>query len=138
MGKVETIEHTADVGIRVEAATLEELFQLAARGMFSIVADLSTVEPQSTLEISLSTDDVEELLYDWLRELLYPSAVSRLLFCDFAFRRITETDLDAIVSGETIDFEKHVLHTEVKAVTKYNFSVEKVCALWIAEVVFDI
>ena len=42
----ELVEHTADVGLRIRAATLPELMAEAARGLFSvIVANLPTVRP---------------------------------------------------------------------------------------------
>ena len=138
MGKLEVIEHTADIGIRVEAETFEELFGLAATGMFSVIVDISTVEPKVSMSLNLKAENVEELLHEWLRELLFRSSVDRTVFCDFAFEKITDTALDARVSGEPIDFEKHILHTEVKAVTRHAFKVGKVGSLWTAEVFFDI
>ena len=34
------MDHTADVGIRAYGASLEELFENAAAGMFSLITDL--------------------------------------------------------------------------------------------------
>ncbi len=138
MGKIETIEHTADIGLRISAEDLSELFSLAARGMFSIIAELSTVETRESQSIELSAENVEELFASWLRELLYTSSVERMLFSGFEILAISEKHLRASARGEPLDFEKHELHTEIKAVTQYALSVKKKGNLWEAEVFFDI
>ena len=63
----EVFEHTADVGLRVRAADLGELFAEAARGLFSlIVPDLASVRPKQELPFRLAGSEREYLLFDWL------------------------------------------------------------------------
>ncbi|MCL6554479.1 MAG: archease, partial [Firmicutes bacterium] len=50
MGTYEVIDHTADVGIVVRAASLPELFETAAEGMFSFIVDPAGVENRAWLE----------------------------------------------------------------------------------------
>jgi SHS2 domain-containing protein len=57
---VHDFPHTADAGLRVEAADLETLFAEAGRGLFSlIVSNLDDVEPRTTKEFVIDGDDVE-------------------------------------------------------------------------------
>src|SRR4051794_12641545 len=76
----EHFEHTADLGIRITAASLDELFVDAARGLFAaVVQDLETVQPTVRVEVALPVDQVEYLLFDWLKTLLYRFDVEHLL-----------------------------------------------------------
>ena len=52
----EIFEHTADLGLRVRAESLEQLFVDAARGLFSmVVADLETVRATEERQWTLAT-----------------------------------------------------------------------------------
>ncbi len=62
---------TADAAFEVEGITLEELFRDAAMATFEITADTGTVKPQVSREIELKSEDVGNLLFDWLSELVY-------------------------------------------------------------------
>ena len=45
----ETFDHTADLGLRIRAETLEGLFEEAARALFSlIVVDPQTIRPEKS------------------------------------------------------------------------------------------
>ena len=67
----ETFEHTADIGLRVRAATLVELFSEAASGLFSlIVENFDQVQPAKEFAIVVRgrPETIDYLLFDWLSE----------------------------------------------------------------------
>ncbi len=133
--RYEELDHTADVGIRAYGATLEELFGNAAAGMFSIIADPEKVKPVGEVEVRVEGEDLEELMVNWLQELLYLHETQRLLLCafDVALEGLT---LRASARGERIDKHRHELRTVVKAVTYHNIKVDP--EKGVAEVIFDI
>ena len=51
---------------------------------------------------------------------------------------LREGGLDAKALGEPLDFERHRLLHEVKAITYHRLTVEKTGAGWLAEVIVDI
>ena len=65
------LEHTADVMIEAYGASIGEAFSLAARAMFDVMVDASSVVPRQSIKINVSANDLEGLLYSWLEELLY-------------------------------------------------------------------
>ena len=128
----EVFEHTADLGIRVRAGSLEELFADAGRGLIAQLANLSAVEPLLEKTITLSGESLEYLLFDWLSELLFAFEESRLLLCDFRVRidrpageNSGEYHLHAICRGEVADAARHELDHEVKAITYHGLLVEQ-------------
>jgi SHS2 domain-containing protein len=134
----EFFEHTADLGLRIRAATLDELFVDAARALFSaIVEDLATVEPRQQIDVHLTGDEREYLLFDWLKGLLYYFDTEYLLFGRFE-ARVDEMGLRASAWGEPLDRARHVLEHEVKAITYHGLRVEQSPDGWLAEVIVDI
>jgi SHS2 domain-containing protein len=145
----ETFEHTADLGLRVRAVDLNQLFAEATQALFSaIVDDLATVEPKQKIEVSLQGDDLGYLLFDWLNELLYSFDTEHFLFGKFEVR-ITDSGtvgrpchnmmtLQGLAWGEPLDASRHSLAHEVKAITYHGLRVEKENDGWLAEVIVDI
>ena len=136
--KYRSIEHTADLGIEVEADTIEQLFEAAALGMFSIVSKLDDVSCENTREIALDSGDFEELMFEWLNELLYLLEAEGLLLSRFDVHSVECFRLEAEVGGEKLDLERHDVLTEVKAATYHDMVVREVNGTWFARVIFDV
>jgi SHS2 domain-containing protein len=134
----ETFEHTADLGLRVRADNLDDLFAEAAEGLFSIIVeDRGAISPTRELTIDVEGDDVEFLLFDWLRRLLYYFDAEHLLLSDFVVR-VRPDGLHAVAQGEALDRDRHELGHEVKAITAHGLRVEKIGDDWLAELIVDI
>ncbi len=133
-----TIEHTADIGIEVEAGSLDELFAGAASGMFSLMVAPDSVSPAESREVSLQAADLGELMFLWLNELLYLSGANGLLFSSFDVKRIEGFALEAEVKGEPADPGRHRMRQDVKAATYHELLVEERGDGWFARVIFDV
>jgi SHS2 domain-containing protein len=134
----ETFEHTADLGLRVRAPDLDTLFAEAAEALFAaIVEDPGTVAASCKVEVRLAGSDREYLLFDWLKELLYHFDAEHLLLGRFAVK-VRADGLEGEAWGEPLDFSRHQLSHEVKAITYHGLRVEPVEGGWLAEVIVDI
>ena len=134
----ETFEHTADLGLRIKAAELPTLFADAARGLTSvIVADLDQVQPAQAIRLRVEGAALDELLFDWLSEVLYTFESQRLLLSQFDVQ-LSASGLQATARGEPLDLNRHVLEHEIKAVTYHGLKVEQTPDGWLAEVIVDI
>jgi SHS2 domain-containing protein len=117
------IDHTADIGIEASGKNLEEAFENLARGMFAIITDESIIENKIKKEIILPRDsDTEQLVIDWLSELLYLSDVSGLVFGKFLVE--LNDQLKALAWGEPYSRDTHGYGAEIKAVTYHLLSVK--------------
>ncbi|HEV3145004.1 MAG TPA: archease [Gemmataceae bacterium] len=134
----ETFDHTADVGLRIKAAGLDQLFAEAAEALFSLlIEDLAAVQPKQSFEIKLEAEDLEYLLFDWLKELLYRFDAEHWVFSQFSVQ-VEDGKLEATVAGEPLDWARHVPNHEVKAITYHGLRVERQADGWLAEVIVDI
>jgi SHS2 domain-containing protein len=140
MGTVEHFEHTADVGFRVRGDDLADLFRAAAEGLFDyIVVNRDEVREAERETISLRSGSAEDLLVDWLNELIFRLETSHRLYTRFEIQLADDGNaLEATIAGEPIDHARHVLDHEVKAVTYHEASLQREGAGWIAELILDI
>lgn len=132
------LDHTADTGIEVWAATLPELFERAAWGLFAILTDPEAVEPRHTVSFELEAPDVQALLVRWLSELNYYHITRRWVFGRFKVVQLTEQRLRAQAQGEPIDPARHPIYTEVKAITYHGLRLEQRDGQWYARIIFDL
>ncbi len=134
----ETFEHTADLGLRVRAPDLATLFIDAARGLTSmIVANLDAVRPVREIAVQVRGGRRDELLFDWLTEILYAFESEHCLLSQFEVQ-LDESGLTATARGEVADENRHELEHEVKAITYHGLRVEQTPDGWLAEVIVDI
>lgn len=134
----EIFEHTADLGIHVEADDLNALFAEAGRGLFSvIVEDLDGVRALEGVEFKIQGTEPAFLLVDFLGELLFTFESSGLLLSEFSVG-IDDKGLAATASGEPFDASRHQLEHEVKAITYHGLCVERTDNRFAAQVILDI
>ena len=134
----EIFEHTADLGLRIRAAELNELFAEAARALFSVIVDnFDDVRAVDELTFRLEGTRHDELLRDWLAELLYVFHTRHVLLVQFDVR-LDLAGLTATARGEPLDPARHEIDAELKAVTYHGLKVEQHRDGWLAEVIVDI
>src|SRR5262245_44469653 len=134
----ETFDHTADLGLRVRAAALPELFADAGRGLTSmLVEDVAPIRETARVAFALPKDDLVYLLFDFLKAILYRFETDRLLLVRFEVT-LDDSGLHAVGHGEPMDDARHEPGHEVKAITYHGLRVERDGDGWIAEVIVDI
>ena len=122
----ETFEHTADLGLLVEAADLDSLFAEAGRGLLSIlIENPDAVLPTCEVTIEVPGTERDYLLFDWLNELLYRYETEHLLFAQFDVS-VGANGLTAMARGEPLDVQRHEPTHEVKAITYHEFVVSMI------------
>lgn len=135
------IDHTGDVGLRVTADTLDQLFERAAAGTFHVLTDPADVRAETETTLTVEGRDREALMVHWLSELNYRHTVDRVLYATFVVDELTTIDdgltLTATVGGEPTDPERHTVHTEIKAVTFHGLHVQQTDDGWTAQIIFD-
>lgn len=135
------VDHTADVAADLTGRTLGELFQSAAQALTDTITEISRVQPLITQSVTLESEAVEDLLVDWLNELLYRFEVQDMLFSDAAVR-VEERDrrwhLGGSVYGELFDAARHPTRVLVKSATYHALAITQDAGTWPGRVVFDI
>lgn len=132
----------ADVAMEVEGDSLADLLEAAALAVENtMVEDLATVMPQQTREVRLEASSPEDLLFEFLQELIYLKDAELFMagrvHCEVR-EKAGGIALRATLEGETLDAKRHEQLVDVKAVTYHMYRVEQKDGIWRAFVVLDV
>ena len=135
---VRGIDHTADLGIEVEAANLSQLFSAAGEAFYALIADPTGIESREEISVSARGDGWEELWHAWLCELLAQFNLKGFVGKQCQVTTIDAGRMEAKVKGETLDLKRHQFYTEIKGVTYHGLRVWQDGGKWHARVIFDV
>lgn len=138
MERYRVFNHTADLGLEVYGKDEKELFSNAAFAIFDLTVDLYDVNALEVRMITVRGSDREDLLVNYLREILYMLNGEGMLLKDFSILEIDSHHLVVEVKGEPFNPDRHSIKTEIKAVTYHQVKVEKNNKGWKARVIFDV
>ena len=134
MQRFKPLDHPSDMGIVAYGKDRKEIFENAAYGMFSLMADLDRVESKKVFHIKVEGDEPEALLVNWLNELIFFEDGKKILLKDFKIKKLTDTRLEAETSGEKIDMDRHFVYRPIKAATYNQLQISKNQA----KIIFDV
>ena len=139
---VEFFDHTADVGVHITAPSLESLFTEAAAALTATVTNPARVEPRASRHITLHAPDIDELLVDWLSELVGWFDIEQFLTRSAVvtiWGHAGEWRLEAHVRGDIAEPSRHPINVVVKGVTYHDLRIEQTGdGIWRTRVVFDV
>ena len=121
MGEFQPVPHTADVSLEVKGKDVPDLMETAARGMFSLITNISAIKPEKEIELKVEGEDYEDLLVRWLNELLYLHSQG-YVFSYFRIEKLSKNFLQAKAKGEQLK-PHHTLNLEIKAATYHNLKI---------------
>jgi tRNA nucleotidyltransferase (CCA-adding enzyme) len=134
-------DHTADVGLEVNASTVSALFEEAAVALSAVLSGSAPVEPRERVSVSLTACSVEQLLVDWLVELLGRFDIE--LWLAGSGRLVVEQrgdrwHLNGAVAGAPLDPHRQSTALPVKGITYHRLSVRQTADGWRATIVLDV
>ena len=123
----ETLEHTADMGLRGWGSSPEEAFEETAQAMFDLIVDRRGASPREEYPLAATGRDLTELLIEFLNGLLSLSDIEECVFVEVRIvwmgRGADGWKLESIAGGIPLDECRGRLLGEVKAATWYCASV---------------
>ncbi len=132
------IDHTADVGVIAFGADVKQLFSNAALALFSLITDTESIAEKLQRDLKINSDGRDNLLVEWLNELIYLFDAEQTLFNRFEIESLSHKQLKATCYGEKFDPSRHKIKTGVKAATYHMLKVDKNNDGYMAQVIFDV
>jgi SHS2 domain-containing protein len=133
----EELEHTADVMVRMKARSIEELFAESVRALMEVMYVSCTTGDEVERKIEVTADGEEELIHDFLSEVLYASEVDNIVFCSAS---VTLKGFRAcgILHGEYFSPDRHLGGTEVKGISYNDLRLFREGDFYVLDVIFDV
>jgi SHS2 domain-containing protein len=137
--KYKFLDHTADIMFESYGISLNKLFENSALATEDTMVNLKQIKTKIKREVNLENKSIENLLFDFLGELIYFKDAELLLFSKFKviIKKGKIYKLKAILEGEKLT-KKHEQKVDVKAVTYHKFEIKKIKNKYAARVILDI
>ncbi len=132
------VDHTADFGLEIFGRSASDLFEQAARALTDLLTDPAVLTEQRRHTLDIEGSDWEDLLINWLRELLYLYNGENQFVAGVDVISIEPTRLRAEVATEDYRMGHHEIRNEIKAVTYHQLEVRTDDDGWRARVIFDV
>ncbi len=132
------LSHTADLAWHIWGDTLPELFENAGAALSATLTDRRFLRRTATRKVALEAPDREALMVDWLNRLLYLFDFEGFIGRVFRVLSLTQEGLEAEITGEIFDPERHPQKTAVKAATYHHLEIIPNGRGWQATVILDL
>jgi SHS2 domain-containing protein len=133
------LEHTADIKFQAFGTSMEKAFENSALAIFNSMSS-EKIKPVIKKEIEVKGNDLENLLYNFLEELLF-LLDSKNFFVSktkikISLNKSKKWVLKAKIFGDNA--KKYETKIDVKAVTYNEMFVKKIGKNWVCQVVLDV
>jgi SHS2 domain-containing protein len=132
------LDHTADLGILVRGTDTKDLFTRTAHAMTYIMVKTGPEGKSRSTNVSITGQDLDELMVNWLGEILYLFHGEKEIIKDIMITSISKSHLDATIEVISFAPELHEILYEIKAVTYHQIGVTEMKGYWEAKVIFDL
>jgi SHS2 domain-containing protein len=132
------LNRSSELLIKVFGGTQAELFSNSAFALFDLLADVEKVEVKDRVQLEVEGADRDDLVVNWVRELLYLFQGSDYLVKEVELKEIRENYVRGEVKGEKFDPDRHEIRREIRAVAYHQSRMEKTGDQWTAQLLFEI
>ena len=127
-GKVEYLDHMTDAYLRIHGINLEEAFEYAGKGLVGIMYELEGIDTKKQVPITAEGKDLENLLFDWLDNILLIVLIDRTIMSEFRAEIIRDYEtghysIRGYGKGEQINQQRHELKVEIKGITYHEMKI---------------
>ncbi len=134
----EYLDIFGEAGVRATGESVEEVFENAALGMYSMVTDAESVREKKKITVEVKGESPEGLLVGFLNELIFHLDANGFVGRRVKVLKLGGDSVRAEVSGEEFDLERHEPRLLLKAATYHDLKLENRGGKWTVEVIFDI
>src|ERR671925_1487666 len=124
----------SELAVKVFGSSQADLFANSAFALFDVMTDLEKIRLQERLPLEVEGTDRDDLMVNWMRELLYLFQGSGYLLKEFEIGEAKDKLVRAQVYGEKLDPDRHEIKTEIRAVAYHQGRMQKTGDQWTAQV----
>jgi SHS2 domain-containing protein len=128
----------SELAVKVLGNSQADLFANSAFALFDVMTEVDSIEIKDRLPLEVEGADRDDLMVNWMRELLYLYQGSGYLLKEFQIREVKDTLVKAEVAGEKIDPDRHEIKQEISAVAYHQSRMAKTGSQWTAQLIFEV
>ncbi len=136
--KYRTVNRPSELLVKVSGKTKAELFANSAFALFDLMTDVEKIKLEENLPLEVEGVDRDDLMVNWMRELLYLFQGSGYLLREFQVHEVKEDYVRGAVGGEKYDPDRHEIQRDIRSIAFQQSRIEKTGDQWIAQVIFEL
>src|ERR671925_1494494 len=136
--KYRITKRQSELAVRVVGSSQADLFANSAFALFDVMTGIDKIEIKDRLPLEVEGADRDDLMVNWMRELLYLYQGSGYLLKEFQISEVKDTLVRAEVCGEKIDPDRHEIKQEVATVAYHQSRMAKTGNQWTAQLIFEV
>jgi len=136
--RYQVVSRSSDLAIRVFGKSQAELFANSASALFDLITDIDKVEVRERLALEVEGTDRDDLMVNWMRELLHLYQGSGYLLKEFEIREVRDSYIRGQVGGEKFDPDRHEVRREFRSVAHHQSRMTQTAERWTAQVLFEL
>ena len=136
--KYRVIRKSSELSIRLSGDSLPGIFADAGAALFDLLVDMTAVEARESVTLEVEGLDNDDLMVNWMRELLYEYQVSGYMLKEFDIHESGEFFVRAEARGEKFDPDRHEEREAIGAVDERLSHLGKMGTQWTAQVGFEL
>ena len=136
--KYRVIRRSSELSLRLSGDSLAQVLADAGFALFDLLVDLTAVEAQESVTLEVEGLDNDDLMVNWMRELLYEYQASGFVLKEFEIREAGEFFVRAEARGEKYDPDRHEEREAIGAVDERLSHLGKMGSQWTAQVGFEL
>jgi SHS2 domain-containing protein len=130
--------HHSELAVKVFGSSQVELFQNSGWALFDVTTDVEKIETKDCVPLEVEGTDRDDLLVNWVRELLYLYQGSGYLLKEFRISELGDKLVKAEACGEKIDPDRHEIKKEIVAIAYDKSRMMKTGEQWTAQLIFEV
>ena len=130
--------HHSELAVKVFGSSQLELFQNSGWALFDVTTDIEKIETKDCVPLEVEGSDRDDLLVNWVRELLYLYQGSGYLLKEFRISELGDKMMKAEACGEKIDPDRHEIKKEIVAIAYDKSRMVKTGDQWTAQLIFEV
>ncbi len=136
--KYKVIRKSSELSIRLSGDSLPGILADAGVALFDLLVDMTAVEARESVTLEVEGLDNDDLVVNWMRELLYEYQASGFVLKEFDIHAAGEFFVRAEARGEKFDPDRHEERETIGAVDERLSHLGKIGSQWTAQVGFDL
>src|SRR5689334_22970619 len=105
--KYKTFNRSSELAVKISGASQAELFANSGFALFDIMTQIDKVEDNEHVTLEVEGADRDDLMVNWMRELLYLYQGSSFLLKEVVVQEVKDTYIRGEVRGEKFDPDRH-------------------------------
>ena len=136
--KYRVIRRSSELSLRLSGDSRAQVLADAGFALFDLLVDLTAVEARESVTLEVEGLDNDDLMINWMRELLYEYQASGFVLKEFEIREAGEFFVRAEARGEKYDPDRHEEREAIGAVDERLSHLGKMGSQWTAQVGFEL